>query len=178
MMGKPIRKAVCWLCKTPFDFDVGGELGKETLASIMRGVRRFRYLRYCKKCSKLTVGKIFSMKVEGSHMWRQNLAVEELEEWLKNNMKTTTPLPDADRPPDEWDRGRSWDIMRRRHLFLTGRRCQICDGAYKDVNVYSRSGSRRSGKTPLQRDLLALCGACLSLVRGRLGSKSDVREAG
>lgn len=176
-MGKKPQQAICWLCKTPYGFDVSAELGEMTMYAIVRGSRRFRYLQYCKKCSKLTIEKIFSMKVEGSHMWRQNLTAEELDVWLKNHMRTTTPLPDAERPPDDGNKGQNWAIMKRRHLFLTGNRCQICDGAYKDVDIYSRADDRRSGKTSLQRDLLALCGICLSLVQDRLGKKSNIREA-
>lgn len=177
-MSKEIRRATCWLCKTPYDFDVGRELGKHTLDAIMSGAaRRFRYLQYCKKCSKLTIEKVFSMKVEGSHMWRQNLTVEELNVWLKDHMRTGTPLPDAERPPEWENNKRGWAIMKRRHLYLTGGRCQVCDGAYRDVDIYSRADVRRPNKTALQRDLLALCGICLSLVQDRLGKKSDVREA-
>ena len=41
----------CWKCGTPYDFNVEEALGKETLNAMIRGVRRQRYLKFCKKCA-------------------------------------------------------------------------------------------------------------------------------
>jgi hypothetical protein len=156
---KEIVKAVCWLCKHPYEFDVGKDLSPWSLSSILRGVRRVRYLQYCKICCKKSVAEIYSAKTEGSWAWREGLGVRERAEWEINNAPTVI-LP-------EENPVRNWSMLKKKHMYLMGGRCQICDRRVSSVEVYKKS-KRRPDRTPLQRDTVALCSECYDCVEHRL----------
>ncbi len=164
---KPEKKgerAVCWRCKTPFDFNVRDVLGLHTLRCMMEGIRRKRYLQYCKKCSLIPIGKIFEEEMSNykAHLDRLEQAIDKV--------YAGVDLP-ANLEPSE----RNWKLLKRKHMFLMGGRCQVCDIRDDTVDIYVKT-TRREGQTPLQRDTVALCGVCYSHVGHRLGVNSGLRK--
>lgn len=163
-----MEKATCWLCKEPYDFDIGKDLGPGTLDAIMRGVRRVRYLQHCKKCCKLTIARVYSAKTEGSEQWRAKLDPVMLEKWLEENQPKLPTYPEMPEANPE----RNWASLKRKHMYLMGGRCQICDRRDKTVTIYRKS-KRRPDRTPLQRDTIALCFTCHGVIGYRLAMAKD-----
>jgi hypothetical protein len=44
------KRLKCWKCGTPYDFNVKEALGEDTLNAMVKGVKRQRYLKFCKIC--------------------------------------------------------------------------------------------------------------------------------
>lgn len=166
-----IIRATCWLCRIPFDFNIGKDLGGATLSSILQGVRRIRYLQYCKKCCKLTIAEAFSAKTEGSRAWQDKLSPAELKKWCKKHPIENIPPVDIPLLPEE-NPVRNWANLKRKHMYLMDGRCQICDRKDKTVDIY-RKTNRRKDRTPLMRDTIALCSVCHKTVGYRLATHTD-----
>ncbi len=157
-----LRTIKCWLCGTPYDFDVEDLLGAETLRCMVKGDERVRYLQYCAKCGKKSLGQVFQ-EIRNRHDGKPDKPV-----MVKGYITTVKPLSSLETLE------RNWNILVRKHLFIMGNRCQVCDIKSKTdnpVRVFDKT-DRRPGSTPLQRDIITLCSHCFDFFGHRLKSNS------
>ena len=145
-----LRTVKCWLCGTPYDFDIKDLLGPETLRCMVKGDERVRYLQYCSKCGGKPLGQVFQ-EIRSRYDKSPGKPV-----MVKGATATARPASSPE------TLNRNWSVLKRRHLFIMGNRCQVCDVKSKEnnpVDVYDKT-DRRPGSTPLQRDIIALCLNC------------------